>query len=150
MQRFDLGRVVEIEKRSFPSPWTKLMIEREFNLGHSLSFVFEDDGEVKGYVFARVVAEELHILNLAVADQFRRKGIGELLLSHVLEQGMTAGCENAFLEVRTHNLAAIRLYNKAGFAVIRKRNRYYEDGSDAYEMGARLELALRSLDRRGK
>lgn len=124
------------------------MIKDMCALQNSICQVLESDGIVRGYVCARIESFEtniLHIVNLAVDPLLRRQGCGKMLLRGILEHGLDAGCEWAYLEVRTANLAAIRLYRKAGFQIFSKRAHYYEDGSDAYEMGAAADEALMRL-----
>jgi ribosomal-protein-alanine N-acetyltransferase len=150
MQAVDLERVSEIERASFKAPWSKQMIKDMCALQSSICQVVDMDGVAQGYVCARIESFEtniLHIVNLAVDPLLRRQGFGRMLLAWVLEQGRDAGCEWSYLEVRAGNLAAIRLYQKAGFKTFRKRSRYYEDGSDAYEMGAAVDESLKSLAR---
>lgn len=117
---------------------------------NAVCLVLDVDDVVQGYVSARVESDEipiLHVVNLAVAPALRRQGYGKMLLAGILKQGLDAGCEWSYLEVHTTNPAAIRLYRKAGFKIFRKRSHYYEDGSDAYEMGAAVEESLKSLGR---
>ena len=150
MKAVDLGRVSEIERASFKAPWSKQMIKGLCGLENAVCLVLDVDDVVQGYASARVESDEipiLHVVNLAVAPEARRQGKGRMLLAGILKHGRDAGCEWAYLEVRAANLAAIRLYRKAGFKTFRKRSHYYEDGSDAYEMGAAIEEALKSLGR---
>lgn len=151
MQAVDLERVSEIEKASFKAPWSKQMIKELCGLENAVCLVLDVDDVVQGYASARVESDEipiLHVVNLAVDSGVRRSGYGKMLLRKILERGLDAGCEWAYLEVHTTNLAAIRLYQKAGFKIFRKRSYYYEDGSDAYEMGASIEESFKSLGRR--
>lgn len=134
MRSADLVRVHEIELESFPSPWSERMLAEELELGYSHCFVLESGQKVEGYVFARAVANEFHVSNLAVSSAMRGQGLGSLLMSFMIKKARLLGCDIAYLEVRTNNLAAIRLYQKLGFSIIHLRSRYYEDGSDAYEM----------------
>ncbi|MBN2379560.1 ribosomal protein S18-alanine N-acetyltransferase [candidate division WOR-3 bacterium] len=131
----DLGRIAAIEETSFSAPWSLAMLAAAMHFSGSLNYVIQIGDEIAGYMFARLVSEELHIINLAVDPRMRRKGLGLKLLHDVLNQATLAGARWAYLEVRTANLAAIRLYQKQGFRIIRKHHGYYEDGSDAYEMG---------------
>ncbi|MBA7654926.1 [Ribosomal protein S18]-alanine N-acetyltransferase [subsurface metagenome] len=150
MQALDLERVSKIEKASFKAPWSKQMIKELCGLENAVCLVLDVDDVVQGYASARVESDEvniLHVVNLAVDSGVRRSGYGKMLLRNILEHGRDAGCEWAYLEVRTTNLAAIRLYRKAGFKIFRKRSHYYEDGFDAYVMGAAIEESFKSLGR---
>ncbi len=121
------------------------MLASELNYEKSSVFALFENNSLIGYVFSRLIAGKLHIVNLAVHQEQRRKGHGMTLLRFICEYGKDQGCEVCFLEVRTTNLAAIRLYQKAGFGIIRRCDCYYEDGSDAYVMGAIIEDALEAL-----
>jgi ribosomal-protein-alanine N-acetyltransferase len=148
MQAADLERVSMIEKASFKAPWSGGMIKGLCALENSICLVLDIDNSIQGYVFARVEVDEvrvLHIVNLAVEPSSRRQGCGWLMLEKILECGCNEGCDWVYLEVRLSNLAAIRLYQKAGFEILRKRSHYYEDGSDAYVMGAEIGKALTLL-----
>lgn len=147
MLETDLDWVFEIESLSFPSPWSRRMLSEELEIEHSIPLVIEDESGVEGYVIARTVVDEMHIVNLAVRPAVRRKGYAKKLLATILREGVERGCKVSYLEVRTTNLAAIKLYEGAGFSIIRKRARYYEDGSDAYEMGVEIAASLELLEK---
>lgn len=134
MLNVDLERVHEIELESFSSPWSPRMLAEELELGYSHPYVLEINRRVEGYVFARAVVNEFHVSNLAVSSGMRRQGYGHFLMAFMVKKARELSCDIVYLEVRTNNLAAIRLYQKLGFGIIRMRSRYYEDGSDAYEM----------------
>lgn len=87
-------------------------------------------GEVIGYTVVWVVLDELHIHDVAVDPGFRRKGVANTLLNHVLSDARTAGATSATLEVRAANSAARALYEKFGFATEAVRPSYYENPSD--------------------
>ena len=95
---------------------------------------------VAGFLLTWHVADELHVLNVATASSFRRRGIGHALMM----QAMTFARENAVrllvLEVRRSNRAAIMLYRRLGFTILGVRKSYYSDnGEDALEMGLVLD-----------
>jgi len=84
-----------------------------------------------GMILARVAADELEVLALAVAPAARRRGLGRALLAAALGWGVAQGATAAFLEVAEDNAAARALYAAAGFAVVGRRRRYYASGADA-------------------
>ena len=93
-----------------------------------------------GYIVARIGADELHINNVAVRDDYRRCGIGRLLLDHILTEGRRSGVARAFLELRAGNVAALALYETCGFRVASRRGKYYsEPVEDALVMIIELE-----------
>ena len=80
-----------------------------------------------GYLIFWVVLDEMHILNLAVHPDHRRRSIAQRLLAEGLAQARTLGAELAWLEVRPSNLAALALYESFGFKEVGRRPRYYDD-----------------------
>lgn len=83
--------------------------------------------QVWGYLIYWVVAEEMHILNLAVHPQQRRRGIARCLLSTAMSQARELGAQVAWLEVRPSNTQALALYRSFGFKKVGTRPRYYDD-----------------------
>jgi ribosomal-protein-alanine N-acetyltransferase len=121
----DLRRV---EQASFTNPWTRDMYVAEFgNPEVSFFLVARDDGrrEVVGFCACWHVLDELHINNLAVLPEYRRRGIGSALIGRALEEGTRLGATRATLEVRRSNVEALRLYERWGFSVAGVRTRYY-------------------------
>lgn len=89
--------------------------------------VIEEDGEVKGFLVARVRDREWEIENIVVADDRRRRGLGARLLEEIINRARPQGAEVIFLEVRESNQAARSLYEKSGFVPAGLRPRYYRD-----------------------
>ncbi len=85
----------------------------------------------RGFVLARVAADEAEILTLAVAPPCRRQGVGAALLAAAMAGAVARGAAAMFLEVSEGNAAARTLYLAAGFAEVGRRRRYYPDGADA-------------------
>jgi ribosomal-protein-alanine N-acetyltransferase len=144
MTEHDLLEVVEIEEASGLSRWgwnayhTELMQE-----GGVLMFVARSlDGEIlssgvriKGFIASRLIADELHVNNVAVRSEYRCLGIGSALLETVLAESKRMGAQLAFLEVRASNVPAQALYARCGFSITgRRRNYYSEPTEDALVM----------------
>lgn len=91
-----------------------------------------------GFLLAWDVADEVHLLDLVVAPERRREGVGRELLKTLLDHARGRAARWVLLEVRQSNRGAQRLYEGAGFAVHGERRDYYGDGEAALEM--RLEL----------
>lgn len=85
---------------------------------------------VIGLFSGEVVVDELQIDNLAVAEQWRRRGIGEALLKSALSQASGLGARAATLEVRSANATARAFYEKEGFTPVGLRKGYYADPPD--------------------
>lgn len=96
-------------------------------------------GDVLGYIVFWHVADELHLLNVAVAPAARRRGIGRALVDELLAYAHAHAVVKVLLEVRASNAEAIRLYERVGFTCFNVRRAYYGDGEDGVEM--MLELA---------
>ena len=94
-------------------------------LGESLAWVAEIAAGVVGFVVVRTAADEMEILNLAVAPEARRQGVASALLDAAFEHSRRAGSARVFLEVRESNAAARRFYERRGFHAIGRRTRYY-------------------------
>ncbi len=92
-------------------------------------------GDIIGYNFFWVVANEVHILNIAVEPAYQRQGLGRALMQFAFEVGQQQGADVALLEVRFSNTAAQQLYSRLGFHTIGVRKQYYSDNNeDAYVM----------------
>ena len=103
---------------------------------------------VVGFVGVWLLIEEAHIVTLAVRDDYRRCGVGELLLITIIETARLAGQEVVTLECRVSNAVALRLYEKYGFERVGIRSRYYsDDHEDAYALSV-SDIGMASYERR--
>jgi ribosomal-protein-alanine N-acetyltransferase len=92
-------------------------------------------GGPRAFIIGMVILDELHVHNLGTMALLRRKGVATRLLEASITQAFSEGAVRAFLEVRSKNLAAIRLYEKFGFVSQLVRKKYYaDDGDDALVM----------------
>ncbi|MEW6108326.1 MAG: ribosomal protein S18-alanine N-acetyltransferase [Nitrospirota bacterium] len=121
----DLQEVVAIEKASFTKPWSETLFYKEIHNHRSVAKVARIDKKVAGYVCANLIIDEGHILDLAVHPEFRRLGIASRLVAHAIDFLKSGGCRIIFLEVRSSNGIARRMYEKFGFKVIGIRKNYY-------------------------
>ncbi len=136
----DLDAIVAIENVSFPSPWPKRIFEREIQAKNSYKRVIRFQGSVVAYIVTWTIYDEVHILNIAVHPDFRKIGLGKMLMWDCLNFSLDRGLKLAILEVRVSNTSAIKLYQKIGFKTLRIRKKYYSDtGEDAYVMMYELE-----------
>jgi [ribosomal protein S18]-alanine N-acetyltransferase len=116
----DRGFSVEEELRR---PWSRVWVAREARL------------ETRGFLVAWHVADELHVLNVAVSPPFRERGIATELMQTALAYAAEQGIRIVLLEVRRSNRPALRLYRKLDFSAMGVRPGYYGDnGEDAIEM----------------
>ena len=133
---------MEIERLSFPTPWSRHLFEQDLITSIAKAFVARDSATNRtvGYLCLWEVAGEAHILNLAVHPARLRQGIGAALLSHGIGYCRKKGVQDVTLEVRRSNIKAISLYRHFHFHPRGVRPRYYTDsGEDAVIMGRMLE-----------
>lgn len=133
LRQSDLDQVVTIERNVFQSPWSRKSFQDSIESG-ALNWVVIVDNVIAGYSVNLAVADEFHILNIAIVECFRRRGFAAALLQHSLDAAQNRGLSDVFLEVRVSNNSAIALYKKFGFEDMMKRKKYYPDGEDAFVM----------------
>ncbi len=129
---YDVPAMARIERESFDSPWsadeiTKDVASNDGSIYVALALVGE---ERAGYADMRIITGESQIYNIAIAPEFRRQGIGEALLAHMIEKSEELGLSLITLEVRSGNEAAMALYEKMGFKKVGSRPGYYAKGSE--------------------
>jgi ribosomal-protein-alanine N-acetyltransferase len=153
MRLRDIGEVMEIERASFPSPWSARAYRHELlenDLSHYLvvrqrqmegaglsllgkvrrSLEVGKQLPILGYGGFWMMAGEAHVSTIAVQPNWRRQGIGELLLVAMLDRATELEANIATLEVRVSNVTAQNLYRKYGFRQVGLRRRYYRDSDE--------------------
>ena len=133
--RFYLPQVHEIEKLSFPSPWSLNALQSEIKNPISHLWVFKREEVLSGYICFWMFEKEAQVLSLAVHPRDRGRGFGYYLLKKMIEKAVSKGVNYIWLEVRPSNLSAKRLYEKLGFLEVYRRPRYYSNTEDAIVMG---------------
>lgn len=127
MQEEDLADVVEIERRSYPHPWTEMIFNDCLQAGYSC-WVCGRRGVIEGYGVLSVAAGESHLLNLCIRPESQRQGLGKKLLMHMISIARRHNAEVIFLEVRPSNKVACELYRKEKFNELGTRRDYYPAG----------------------
>ena len=125
----DLPEIDAIERRSYGTPWSRSMFAGELAKPSSLclgAFDSESDKLVAYMIISRYV-DAWHVMNLAVAPGYRRRGIATSLLDRLFELTAADGRRGYTLEVRVSNTAAIKLYERVGFQPRGVRRGYYTD-----------------------
>jgi len=137
----DLPRILEIERLAFPSPWSLASFQRELTLPFSRVMVAlpDDRNSIVGFLCRWLIADECHVLNIAVHPESRRLGIGGVLITEAISEARGAGVGVVTLEVRRTNVAARQLYRKFNFEERRLRRHYYGPGEDAIIMELRFD-----------
>ena len=130
----DLDAVLAIEHKSFSMPWTDTMFLSEMRQGPGSQLLVarleKRPTTIVGYVGYRAVLDEMHVMIVAVAPAWRRRGIAQRMLSEAMEQARQADCARAILEVRASNVGAQQLYYRLGFAPVGVRPKYYQRPSE--------------------
>jgi len=126
MERSDIPAVAAMEKSIFPDPWSEIAFAETLSLPIGINLVaVGENGQLRGYLCAQTVADEIQIHNVALDPQFRRQGIGRLLLEDAEQEGVERGAVCAILEVRVTNTAALAMYGRMGYRRIGRRRAYY-------------------------
>lgn len=140
MRTEDLAQVTEIEKRIFSVPWSYESFQKAMETEENLYFTAELDGKVAGYCGMWRSFEEGDIVNVAVAEEYRRRGIARAMLTQLLAEAEKEGITAFTLEVRKSNEAALGLYEALGFSSAGIRPGFYEKPrEDAVIMWKRTE-----------
>jgi ribosomal-protein-alanine N-acetyltransferase len=154
MCREDIEQAIEIDSEAFPTMLPPTNYQRELKNELSYYIVACDDQQIVGKLDKErdsgdsnlviglagfwLMAGEAHIVNIAVRQAYRRRGIGELLLISLISLALEKGADNITLEVRKSNAAAQKLYQKYGFNIKGVRRGYYlDDREDAVIMTAK-------------
>lgn len=135
MTEEDVAAVAELEKKCFAVPWSEKSFHDEMKNKLAVYFVAKADGRCIGYAGFWNVSGEGGITNVAVLPEYRRQGIGSMLIAEMIKTAVKLRLDLLTLEVRKSNIAAQGLYKKYGFDIIGERKRYYSDnGEDAWIM----------------
>ncbi|MDQ3646498.1 MAG: ribosomal protein S18-alanine N-acetyltransferase [Actinomycetota bacterium] len=136
MRRRHLRKVLAIEGRVYPRPWSPSLFLAEMGQRSNRSYlVAKHEGEVVGYAGMMYMVDEAHVTNIAVDPDFHSLKIGTRLLLAIVTEAMARGTRVLSLEVRTSNSVAQAMYAKFGFSVVGMRKGYYiETNEDALVM----------------
>lgn len=130
----DLPRVITIERRAFPTPWSLAMFVLELSKSSGVCLAALHDGRLVGYLICSRYDTVWHVMNVAVDVDHQHRGIASALLAELYERVADDGARFT-LEVRRSNDVAIHLYEREGFRAAGLRRRYYQDnGEDALVM----------------
>jgi [ribosomal protein S18]-alanine N-acetyltransferase len=130
LQMRDLGAIEEIERRSYPTPWSRSMFAGELAKPGSICLGAFEGEELVGYMIISRYVDAWHVMNLAVDPTRRRRGIAMSLLERLFELTDDDARRGYTLEVRVSNEGAIRLYEQAGFHSRGIRRGYYTDNRE--------------------
>lgn len=135
MNKSHIDGIIEIENQCFTIPWSRSSVEKELSNNFAIYVVAIDNDTVVGYGGMWHIVNEGHITNIAVHKDYRRQGIGNIIINKLTEIAEEKEMIGITLEVRKSNTAALELYKKNGFKLEGIRPEYYEDNKeDAYIM----------------
>ena len=130
MDENDIDGVLEVSNLSFSSPWSRSSYEQELSNSLAKYFVAKIDDKVIGFIGTWIIVDESHITNVAVHPDYRKLGIGSMLIEAMIDYCEEKKCAAYTLEVRSSNKPAISLYEKHGFNVDGIRKEYYQDNKE--------------------
>lgn len=141
MTAADIPPLLEIERVSFPVPWSAGMFMIQLGLSDETENIVILSGEtVIGYISSWYGYEEMHILSIAVAETERGGPAAAMLLDEAIKMSRARGSLKVVLEVRVSNTRAIGFYEKHGFTQVGRRKGYYSDsGEDALVFDREIE-----------
>jgi len=127
----DLDAVEEVERASYPTPWSRAMFAAELQKPSSLALgAYRETGELVGYAIVSRYVDAWHVMNVAVDPECRRRGIARELLERLFDVTAADPRRGYTLEVRVSNTDAIRLYEQLGFEARGIRRGYYTDNRE--------------------
>jgi ribosomal-protein-alanine N-acetyltransferase len=125
--RHDLAALAQLHGASFHRGWGEGEFDAMLREPNTLVHRLRRGGKVIGFAVSRMAADEAEILSIAVTARERGRGLSRGLLATHLGHLAGRGVRTVFLEVEENNQPATRLYAKAGFAVVGRRERYYRE-----------------------
>lgn len=124
MSEMDLQHVMVIEESIYEFPWSEGIFQDCLRVGYCC-WILEQDDRISGYGIMSVLAEEAHILNLCIKSELQNNGLGKEMLDYLINLAKVYHANVMFLEVRTSNKQAIKIYEKLGFDEVGSRKDYY-------------------------
>ena len=151
MIRRDMPEVLEIENESFEFPWTDEDFIRCLRQRNCIGMVAESEGRVLGFMIYELHNTRIHLLNFAVAAQYRRHGVGSRMVDKLVSKLSHQRRTRIALEVRETNLAAQLFFRQNGFRAVSVLKNFYEDSpEDAYVMQYRYRAKPVELESHGR
>jgi len=128
MKEQDIDEIIEIERLSFSTPWSREAFVIEMTTNKLAKYIVaEKNGKLIGYAGLWFIIDEGHITNIAVKPEYRGQGVGASLVKELIDISEERGIPSLTLEVRKSNIVAKSLYQKYGFENCGIRPGYYSD-----------------------
>ena len=145
----DIAEVISINFKTLPEHYSNSFYMELLLDSPETFLVAENNNKIIGYIMCRIeygfsvlkkmsLARKGHVVSFAVLEEYRGKGIGKKLAEQAIEGMKIKKCNESYLEVRTDNISAIKLYENLGFNRIATLNTYYKDDKNAFLMSAKL------------
>ncbi len=135
MIRRDMAEVLDIEDESFEFPWLEEDFVRCLRQRNCIGMVAEHEDRVVGFMIYELYKNRVHVLNFAVAADYRRQGVGSQMVAKLIAKLSSGRRSRVVLEVRETNLPAQLFFRENGFRAVSVLRAYYEDTpEDAYLM----------------
>ncbi len=145
----DLDAVIRINRECLPENYTTLFFMNLHKRFPETFIVAETNGKIAGYIMCRIetgipsfkllgITRKGHVISIAVLPEHQRRGIAHALMKETMQAMASYKAKECYLEVRTSNVPAVRLYKKLGFEIARTIRDYYADGEDAFLMARQL------------
>ncbi len=145
----DLEAVIRINRECLPENYTTLFFMNLHKRFPETFLVAEANKEIAGYIMCRIetgipsfkllgITRKGHVISIAVLPEHQQKGIAHALMQETMQAMVSYKAKECYLEVRTSNIPAVRLYKKLGFEIVRTIRDYYADGEDAFLMARQL------------
>jgi len=125
MNEEDIDQVYKIESEVFTDPWSKRAFLSDLKNEYAYPLTAHFENKVAGYASLYIAADEIQIGNLAVSPDYHQRGIGTMIMEHILNLASELKTRLLILEVRPSNEAACKLYVKFGFKKAGRRKYYY-------------------------
>ncbi len=126
-----LDRVLQIENAVYPHPWSRANFEDSIKTGYQMQVLTTPDADILGYFIAMNGCEEVHVLNITVAEPYQRQGWARVMLDALAVWSRGQGAQWLWLEVRGSNERALHVYKAQGFKLVSVRQDYYPKGPKA-------------------
>lgn len=128
-------RLSKIDHDNFEDPWTLEMFKQELENPNSEYYAIFNDDEIIGFCGGWYVVDEYQINKIVIDKPHQNKKLGQLFLIYIMQLYLMKGAKTATIEVRESNTRAIKVYTRAGFDVLGRRENYYQNnGETAYTM----------------
>lgn len=131
MNETHIAGIAELERQCFSAPWSEDALREELGNACACFVTAEENGAVCGYIGCHIVLDEGYIANVAVSPDFRRRGIGRLLVQEMIRQARGRRLAFLTLEARESNAPAIALYEACGFVRAGMRKKYYTNPTES-------------------